>query len=193
MTGQRHVATDDGAIGAAQPLELAPGTLRIRHVPAMFAMHPCWHPGKTRRHHAFERGKVARMHHCGAPLAEQPIQARIKFDAVAGWLVQRQKFDVSPGDALAKRWRAVGKRHHRMTKALGRHAVDQVDDAVFQPTDVETVNEVHHQRPCIAHEALPTRRSKPASVPDAVAVSFASGRCAGPSSRSSTARCAGQL
>src|SRR5699024_1085403 len=61
--------------------------------------------------------------------------------------------DVLALDACAKR-RGLGQRNDRVPPALARQAIQQIDDAVLEPADVETVDDVRDQRARIGRAHL---------------------------------------
>ena len=136
---------DERPIGAAHPLVAHAVPSQVVDVAAVLAVDAHRHAGQHRRHLAFQRGEVARVHDRRAPLAEQPVEPRVELDPMAGRLVQRDEFDVVATNALRKCRRHLRQRHDRMPVRAGRHVVDQVDDAVLEAAGVEAVDDVDDQ------------------------------------------------
>ena len=69
---------------------------------------------------------------------------------MTGWFVQRNELHIVTLDPFAKVG-DLGQGDDGMAVAVGRHVVDQVDDAVFQAAGIETVHDVGDERPRVIH------------------------------------------
>src|ERR1041384_6973011 len=65
--------------------------------------------------------------------------------------VELDEFHVGALHPLGKAAGNAREREHGVTPALGRHAIQQVDEAVFQPADTEGVHHVHDEGGGRAH------------------------------------------
>jgi hypothetical protein len=98
-------------------------------------------PGGSRR---FEGRQVPCVHDGGPELAEQAEEFGVLPHAMAGRLVQGQRNDVVASKALLE-FGHLGQCKHRVPIGPGWHAVDEVDDTIFQTADVEAIDDVQHQ------------------------------------------------
>jgi hypothetical protein len=90
-------------------------------------------------------GTPAALHDGRAQLPQQAPQLRVQLHALAWWLVQGDAIDVSTLQAQAEVG-DLGQRDHHMPVGIGRHVVDQVDDAVLQTSGVEAVEDMGNER-----------------------------------------------
>ena len=157
LTGQRHVVVHERPVRAAHQPVLEAAPIGVAGVPAVFAVdaHGDTRPRSRQRH--LERAEVARMHQRRPHLTQQAHQARRDAKALARRLVQRVNLHVIALHAPEKIAVNLGQRDHRMAEPISRQAVDQVDDTVLQPADVEPMQHMRHQRPLILdrHRAAP--------------------------------------
>ena len=122
-------------------LAVAPQVARIMAVLAMQANRHARRPGGYLH---FQRRQVAAVHNVRTQLPKQPKQFSVLPDAVAWRFVQGNKADIGGHNALAK-ISDVGQSQHGVAVGIGGHVVDQVDDAVLQPTGVKAVHDVQHK------------------------------------------------
>ena len=146
VTRQGDVVVDKGRVKAPDPLVALDQALRIVAVPAMLAVHAHRHTGPSTRGLALQRRQVAGVQHGRTPGAQQLHQWPVDLERLARGLVEAGQCDVRPLDTPCKSWRHLGQCHHGVAEGAHGHVVDQVHDAVFQPTGVEAVHQVHHQR-----------------------------------------------
>src|SRR4051794_629719 len=83
--------------------------------------------------------------------AEQPIKPWVIAHKMARALVELDEFHVGALHPLREAPRNPRKREHGVAPALGRHAIQQVDEAVFQPPYAKGVDHVHDERRGRAH------------------------------------------
>jgi hypothetical protein len=85
------------------------------------------------------------VHDGGSQLTEQLVQLGVLPDAVAWWLAQRDELNITALDALAKIC-DFGQRQHGVSVRVCGHVVDEVDNAVLQPTRVKAEHNMEYER-----------------------------------------------
>ncbi len=148
FTRQGHITIDQRGMHPTQPLMPAAAPPGIEHVPAVLAMYPRRHSRQHCRQQGLETAEVAGMHDRRAQAPKQAVQAPLRRQVVAFFLVNGKDLDVRPGDALTK----LGEVLHTddgMPEALRRQAVDQIHDAVLETANSQAEDHVGDQRTTI--------------------------------------------
>ena len=144
MGGERDEALDEGANHAAQPEVAAVGAVEVLDVPAVLAVHPAPDARRERGDLGLEGHQVAGVDDRGAQVAEGRPQPPEERQVVAVLLVQVEDGDVVPLDAGGELV-VVLEAHHRVPVTVGRHAVDQVHQAVFETPGAQREDHVGDQ------------------------------------------------
>ena len=74
----------------------------------------------------------------------------VEPETVAGCFVERDELNVVALDALAE-VSDFGEGNDGMAIAIGRHVIDQVDDAIFQSACIETIHDMGDKGAGISH------------------------------------------
>ena len=80
-----------------------------------------------------------------AQMAKQLVEFAVLPHTVAGWLVQSDELHITALHTVAK----IGDLRHRqncMSVGACRHVIDQIHDAVLQPTGCKAVHDVEYER-----------------------------------------------
>ena len=156
---QRDVTADERPVQPAHVADTCGLAVEIPHVPAMLAVHA--HRARRRPMPA-RRPRARRDCACARSpgrVPEQTVQARIVAHEMArALLAERDAPHVGRVDALRELGRTSVNATTACRQRRARHAVDQVDDPVFEPADAEAVNHVDDQRAEARHAASIVRR-----------------------------------
>ena len=142
-----------------RPLRIQP--LRIRRLPAVLTVHPLPHASGQRNPLHVHGAEIARMDDRRAELAQQAPHAAVGGEVLARPLVERNHLDIGATDALAELLAESRQADDRVPVAFGRQAVDEIDEPVLQPAEVEPMDDVRDQRRAGMRHAPQASTAKP--------------------------------
>ena len=108
-------------------------------------MDPNGNPRHERRDYGLKGREITGVDNGRSQFPEQPVQRGVEPKAMARSFAESDEERVSP---LNTRLEPVGDRgecHHPVTPAARRHPVDEVDDAVLEPSHREAVHDVQDE------------------------------------------------
>ena len=148
MLRQRNVVTDQRPYQAAQATVAITRAIEVPDIPAVLAMHPRAHAGERGRHLRLQGAEVPGMDDVRPQGTQHLPQSDMDPRVLAFALVQGMQADIVAPDAQAE----VGVVRHAndgVAKAIRRHMVDQVDQPVLHPANVQAVDHVRDAGPGI--------------------------------------------
>ena len=146
MARKTHVPIHKRPIHSAHHAVAASPAVGILLAPPVLAVNSHRHAGRPGRDGGLQRGEIARMHDRRLEPLKQPIQARIVAQEMARLFSELDIDDVVALDALGKLVADFRERNDGMAPAFVRQAVHQIDDAVFETSDAEPVDNMHDER-----------------------------------------------
>lgn len=145
MSRKSDVMADEWRIGFSHKPMAAALSRWIRSIPSMLAVQPNRNPRSPSWHGHFQCSQIASMNNIRPQAPEQRKNCWIQFHAVAGLLVELEKRDLLASNTAMKCGIPIGQRNQNVPIAINWHMVDQIDNAIFQPTDAKTIHNVGNQ------------------------------------------------
>src|SRR5262249_37189630 len=141
---QRDVLVHEGPNHPPHALVLHVAPVEIEHVAPVLAMDAHGHARQRGGNLSDESGEIARVDHLGTKALQQPPDLDVEPRDFAGRLMKGVALDVGATDAQAE-IRVVRDADDGVAVALGRHVIDEVDEAVLHSARLEAVDDVRDQ------------------------------------------------
>jgi hypothetical protein len=129
---------------AEPPIPTVPA-LDVIDIPPVLAVNPASDPGKHGRQQCIHRTEISGMQNIRLQSPEHFEETPECPWIVSGMLVDVDYFDVGPANSSREIGAAVDT-NYRVPEFVGRQAVDQIDETIFQPTGVKAIDDVCDER-----------------------------------------------
>ena len=138
-----------------RPIHWPPSrAIEITHIPTMFAMNAMTHTREFCGRQNVQTGQVAGVDHSGLQTSAQLKQLFAHFPHARFRAVQGKDLSVGTRDALTK-IRIILYAGHSMSQTFLRHAVDQIDQAVFHATYHQMMDNMQNEGPRVGCHLSP--------------------------------------
>src|SRR6056297_3323539 len=145
ITANRDVTMDQRPHAATQQQVLPVPTLESTYLPAVFPVHPL-HAAHTKAAQlGLQRGKVTTVHNGWPQCSEKPPKTQVETQVMARGLFQLNHIHTGRGNTLGEVIRR-GDTNDHMPVSIPRKSIDDIHQAVLQPTGGQGVNHMCDQR-----------------------------------------------
>ena len=115
------------------------------NIPTMLTVDALADARKPPEHRAIESSDVPRMEYRGLESSYKAVESQIRGEILAGPLSQLMNTNSFHGQAVSE-LRRFSQRNDAMTKPLSLRCIDQIHDTIFEPTVIESIDNMSNQR-----------------------------------------------